>query len=494
MTRAAIYARVSSEAQDGGDSASLHQQIIEARTHCESKGYRVVGEYSEIGVGTSRRRPQFERMLDAARRGRFDAIVCWRSDRLCRGIHPAAALMEAVEPRGIGIEAVVDCVDLGALALMASVARLEVETLRERLQEGKRVAARQGRIPNGQVPYGYRVGPDGRPVVHEEEVVVVRRVFYMYLEGLSVKAISGLVDMDGPIVHRMLRRSAYRGRGYYGVERTLITDEGRVTIPTDPETWIDIPFPAIVDADVWEQVQARKDGARRGPPGSAGTEFMLAKTVHCRCGSMMYTRTTRGRTPEGERIYRYYKCRGGESGERCRERVNVNAEALESAVWRKTRRILMDPETVLAGMEAVSGDEDVGELDARVRDAERGLREVQLEEERLLRLYVSGKITEEQLERQRRYVTERLEHTEAVLSGLGERRDAALDLGSLRAGFVEWAKRVRGGLDSLSVQQRREVVRLVFSRIVLGADNDLTLTCAVVPGDVKGGSHGEDGR
>ena len=280
----------------------------------------------------------------------------------------------------------------------------------------------------------------------------------------------------------------------YGVERTLITDEGRVTIPADPETWIDIPFPAIVDADVWEQVQARKDSARRGPPGSAGTEFMLAKTVHCRCGSMMYTRTTRGRTPEGERIYRYYRCRGGESGERCRERVNVNAEALESAVWREARRVLLDPETALAGMEAVSGDEDVGELDARVRDAERDLREIQLEEERLLRLYVSGKITEEQLERQRRYTTERLEHAEAVLSGLGERRDAALDLGSMRAGFVEWAKGVREGLDSLSVQQRREIVRLVFSRIVLEADNDLTLTCAVVPGDVKGGSHGEDGR
>ena len=32
-----------------------------------------------------------------ARRGLFDTIVCWKSDRLSRGMYPAAALMEVVE-------------------------------------------------------------------------------------------------------------------------------------------------------------------------------------------------------------------------------------------------------------------------------------------------------------------------------------------------------------------------------------------------------------
>ena len=36
-------------------------------------------------------------MLADARRGRFDVIVCWNSDRLSRGMYPAAALMEVVE-------------------------------------------------------------------------------------------------------------------------------------------------------------------------------------------------------------------------------------------------------------------------------------------------------------------------------------------------------------------------------------------------------------
>ena len=41
--------------------------------------------------------------------------------------------------------------------------------------------------------------------------------------------------------------------------------------------------------------------------------------------------------------------------------------------------------------------------------AERELQKVQTEEDRAIRLYVSGKITEKQLDRQRKFITERLE-------------------------------------------------------------------------------------
>ena len=45
--------------------------------------------------------------------------------------------------------------------------------------------------------------------------------------------------------------------------------------------------------------------------------------------------------------------------------------------------------------------------------AERDLREVQMEEQRLVRLFVTGKISEEMLDLQRKFVTERLEHLRA---------------------------------------------------------------------------------
>ena len=65
--------------------------------YCARKGLRIVARYQEVGRGWSKKRPEFQRMLADAKAGRFVVIVCWKSDRLSRGMFPAAALMEVVE-------------------------------------------------------------------------------------------------------------------------------------------------------------------------------------------------------------------------------------------------------------------------------------------------------------------------------------------------------------------------------------------------------------
>ena len=99
-TRAAIYARVSDKSQDGEDKTSISEQIGDMEAYCASKGLTITARYQEVGRGWSKKRPEFQRMLADARRGRFDTIVCWKSDRLSRGMYPAAALMEVVEGFG----------------------------------------------------------------------------------------------------------------------------------------------------------------------------------------------------------------------------------------------------------------------------------------------------------------------------------------------------------------------------------------------------------
>ena len=91
--RAAIYARVSDKSQDTEDKTSISEQIADTEAHCERKGLTIVARYQEVGRGWTKKRPEFQRMLADARAGRFDVIVCWKSDRLSRGVHPAAALM-----------------------------------------------------------------------------------------------------------------------------------------------------------------------------------------------------------------------------------------------------------------------------------------------------------------------------------------------------------------------------------------------------------------
>ena len=167
--RAAIYARVSDQSQDAEDKTSITEQTSDMEAHCERRGLTVVARYQEVGQGWSKKLPEFQRMLADARRGRFDTIVCWKSDRLSRGMYPSAALMEVVEAHQINLEAVMDAIDMKTFGLMAAIGKIELDNFRERASMGKRSTAKQGRIPVSNVPYGYRVGDDGRPEIVEAE-------------------------------------------------------------------------------------------------------------------------------------------------------------------------------------------------------------------------------------------------------------------------------------------------------------------------------------
>ena len=88
--RAAIYARVSDKRQAEKDKTSISEQISNMEAYCERSGLTIVARYQEVGRGWSEKLSEFQRMLSDAGQGRVDVIVCWKSDRLSRGMHPAA--------------------------------------------------------------------------------------------------------------------------------------------------------------------------------------------------------------------------------------------------------------------------------------------------------------------------------------------------------------------------------------------------------------------
>ncbi len=136
--RAAIYARVSGKSQAEEDKTSIAEQIGDMEAYCEEKGMTVVVRYQEVGRGWSKKRPEFQRMLADARMGRFDTIVYWKSDRLSRGMYPAAVLMEVVEAHRINIEAVMDAIDMNTFGLMVAIGKIELDNFRERAGMGMR--------------------------------------------------------------------------------------------------------------------------------------------------------------------------------------------------------------------------------------------------------------------------------------------------------------------------------------------------------------------
>ena len=222
--RAAIYSRVSDRSQDTEEKVSISEQTAEMEAYCERRGLIVVARYQEVGRGWSKNRPEFQRMLADARDGRFDVIVCWKMDRLSRGMYPAAAMMEVVEAHQIRLESVMDPVDMKMFGIMAAIGKIELDNIRERTTMGRRGKAKQGRMPNGSVPYGYRIGEDGKPVVYEPEAEIVRRIFRQYVhEGMVGLEIARQLARDNAptwragsrwqnsYVHSLLRQGGLQG-------------------------------------------------------------------------------------------------------------------------------------------------------------------------------------------------------------------------------------------------------------------------------------------
>ena len=120
----------------------------------------------------------------------------------------------------------------------------------------------------------------------------------------------------------------------------------------------------------------------------------------------------------------------------------IRAEQLEELVWNQVKGMVQNPELIVAGIESLGAQEDGG-LAEQTALAERDLQRIQVEEERAIRLYVSGKITENQLDQQRRFITERLEAARATLNDLRARESMASEKRLLMENLIEWAGEVR---------------------------------------------------
>ncbi len=506
--RAAIYARVSDKSQDTEDKTSISEQISDMEAYCERRGLTITARYQEVGRGWSKNRPEFQRMLADSRRGRFDTIVCWKSDRLSRGMYPAAALMEVVEAYQIELEAVLDAIDMKTFGLMAAIGKIELDNFRERASMGKRGSAKQGRIPVNNVPYGYELGEGRRPEIVESEAEVIRRVFRMYVrEGMGAPAIAKRLTAEGvptpravgrwydATVTRILRTEAYKGTWWFGKRRHVATENGMRRYDRPEDEWVGVPFPRIVDDEIWEQAQETKKKRLTRSGRNTKLFYLLQHLVRCaECGYLMGCRGTRRQTSRrnGKHyIYdldtprRYYRCYGMENeGVQCRERPNIRAERLEGLVWSEVKKVLENPGVIVAGIEAMDSRADNGELIEEIAIAERELQKVQMEEDRAIRLYVSGKITEKQLDRQRRFITERLETLRLKLDDYRAREMAEAEKRALGEHIVEWAHRVGGRLDDLGDEERREVLRLLLDGATIDGSNNVDLTLAIPTEDV----------
>jgi DNA invertase Pin-like site-specific DNA recombinase len=145
MKRAALYCRVSTVDQHP------ETQLGELRQFAANR-FQIVGEYTDHGFsGTKARRPELDRMMDDARRHKFDVLLVWSCDRLARSTKHLLQTIDELNGMGIQFLSQREAIDtegpLGRalIVIVSAMSELERCLIVERVRAGMRRARLEGR-------------------------------------------------------------------------------------------------------------------------------------------------------------------------------------------------------------------------------------------------------------------------------------------------------------------------------------------------------------
>jgi len=194
VVRVAIYCRISKD--DEGDALGVKRQQKEALTFCAEHGYEEPTFFEDNDVSASRysrkRRPEFDRMLDAARAGELDVIVLYDLDRLTRVprvgediIDLASGGLTIIDGNGVHDLTTGD----GRHRFRGAInnAALESDKISKRMKGKKEELAERGVPAGGGRAFCYE--PDG-VTVRESEAVVYRQAARDVLAGKSTTSVA----------------------------------------------------------------------------------------------------------------------------------------------------------------------------------------------------------------------------------------------------------------------------------------------------------------
>jgi len=147
MKRAALYARISTN--NGHQNPEM--QLRELREYCGRRGLEIVEEYTDSGVsGSKESRPALNRLMLAAQRREFDAVVTWKLDRWSRSLKHLVNSLADLDSYGVAFVSLRDNLDLSSpsgrlmFQVIGAMAEFERSLIQERVRAGLAHAKTKG--------------------------------------------------------------------------------------------------------------------------------------------------------------------------------------------------------------------------------------------------------------------------------------------------------------------------------------------------------------
>jgi len=305
--KVAAYARVSTNTDE--QYTSYEAQVNYYKKFIQEKSdWEYMNVYADEGIsGTNtKRRTEFNSMITDALEGKIDLIITKSISRFARNTLDTISFARKLKDKGIEVYFekenlwTLDPKSELILTIMASIAQEESRSISQNVTWGKRVSFQEGKVSFAYKSFlGYKKEND-KLVIVEDEALIVKMIYRMFL--VERKSASGIAShltslhIKTPMgkstkwtqntIDSILRNEKYKGDALLQkkytinyLDHTLVKNTGQI-----PQYYVENNHPAIIDQDMWEQVQIEL--ARRDELGAkySSSDIFASKLICEDCG------------------------------------------------------------------------------------------------------------------------------------------------------------------------------------------------------------------
>lgn len=387
--RCGIYVRVSTDDQrDNG--YSIDSQLRMIKEYCEKNEYDIVDVYNDAGhSGKDLMRPEMQRLLKDIKSKKIDKLVAIKVDRLTRNNYDGFWLLNYCEEYDVKIELILEPYDVSTANGEMIFGMNLVFGQRERKEIGARTKRAMEEmalecIHPSKAPYGYiRNKETGHLEVEPIEAEVVKEIFELCKQGNSTRGIATIMKDNNAYlkqgkwksdrVYKILSNSIYIGVFEYGKYKRKTQDILRVENYCEP----------IIDEVTWN---ATRNVLVKNKHSNYGEYIHLfSGLVKCPiCGEIMSSSES-FKYPSGkQKVYYHLRCKNHNcSG----FGLHYNTEKIETKlkqVLEELTLFMLSMDNEIITCNSTKSDD--------VKDIEKAIEKLKLQEKRLVDLYLSSNL------------------------------------------------------------------------------------------------------
>ncbi len=317
-----FYARVSTDKDE--QLHSLQSQISFFNDYISKvPNWDFVGSYIDEGIsGTQvKKREEFLRMIEDAKRHKFDLILTKEISRFSRSTLDSIKYTQELLSNGVGVYFLNDNINTILpdselrLTIMSSIAQDEVRKLSERVSFGMKRSIDNGVVLGCSNIYGY-VKDKGKLVIDDEQAKMIKIIFdryanttdglskvSRYLFSLGYKSRNGK-RIDATILTRIIENPKYKG--YYCGHKSKVLDyRTKQKKRLNESDWIIYKdydnVPPIVSEELWSRanikLKQRQDSFTNRAVNKKvfQNRYTYSGKIYCGCHNLTYHRMSAGK-------------------------------------------------------------------------------------------------------------------------------------------------------------------------------------------------------